>query len=260
MLKTTLKFLSVFLFLGASAAYAGEAITYKDGEVVLEGYVAHPDTEEFSGERPGILIVHQWKGLGEYEKKRADMLTDLGYVAFAIDMYGEGIRPTTMKGASSESSKYKSNPELARTRLHAALNQALTLPNIDKDNIAIIGYCFGGTMALELARSGANINAAVSFHGGLATKKNAESEKLKATIQVHHGADDPYVSAEEVTKFKAEMNEANADWHFISYADAVHSFTEKQAGDDPSKGVAYNEKADQRSWAYTLTLFEQVFE
>lgn len=260
MYKYISSLIMIFLLLGASQAHAGETVTYQDGDVTLEGYVAYPDSENFSGNRPGILIVHQWKGLGEYEKQRADMLADLGYVAFAIDMYGQGVRPSSTEEASAESSKYKNDPALARQRLHAALDKALTLSNIDKENIAILGYCFGGTMALELARSGANVNAAVSFHGGLTTKKKAENDAITATIQIHHGAADPYVSAEEVSGFKEEMENANADWHFISYADAVHAFTEKEAGNDPSKGVAYDEKADKRSWAYTLALFEQVFE
>jgi dienelactone hydrolase len=251
----------VFLVLCvALPAYAGEALIYKHDDVTLEGYVALPDQAQFSGKRPVVLVVHQWKGLGEYEKRRADMLADLGYVAFAIDVYGQGVRPDTTEAAGAESGKYKGDPALARARLMAALNQVGELAGADTDKVAIIGYCFGGTMALELARSGADIDAAVSFHGGLGTQAKAEDGAIKASVQIHHGADDPYVPAEEVAAFVEEMNTAQADWHMVSYADAVHSFTEKEAGDDPSKGVAYNEKADERSWAYTLNFLETALQ
>lgn len=240
--------------------FAGEQVSYSHQDVVLEGYVSNPNTETFPGKRPAVLIVHQWKGLGDYEKHRADMLADLGYVAFAVDVYGQGIRPQNKKEAAAESSKYKGDPDLARARMKAALGKALSLKNVDPDRVAAIGYCFGGTMALELARSGADIDAAVSFHGGLSTRKPAAIGAVKAAIQIHHGDADPLVSKEEITGFKKEMVMSGTDWHFISYADAVHAFTEKEARDDPSNGVAYNEDADRRSWAYTKGFLQQVFD
>lgn len=242
----------------APVAEAGEPRIYQHGEAVLEGYLVTPDTTSLEA-RPAIIIVHQWKGLGDYERRRADMLADKGYIAFAADVYGQGIRPADNKAAAAESSKYKSDPELARSRMAAALDYVRSLPGVDADNIAVIGYCFGGTMALELARSGADVDGVVSFHGGLATKEDAEDGDIKASVLVHHGAADPHVKDKEVEDFKEEMDEANADWHFISYADAVHAFTEKEAGNDPSKGVAYNAKADRRSWDYTLSFFKQIF-
>jgi dienelactone hydrolase len=258
MYKFILSFAFIVFVMGSSYAFAGEDIHYTHGETALKGYLAYPNTDLYPGKRPIILIVHQWKGLGEYEMQRADMLADLGYIAFAIDVYGHNIRPNTNELAAAESSKYKNNPNLARTRLLSALETAKNLENVDTQKIAILGYCFGGTMALELARAGADINAAISFHGGLSAKDLAKKGAVKAAVQIHHGAADPYVSKEEVTAFKQEMKDAHADWHFISYADAVHSFTEKAAGDDPSKGVAYNKEADERSWSYTLSLLEQV--
>lgn len=247
MLKFILTLAALTVF--ANPAIAGETLTYADDDTTLEGYLARADDDN----APLVLIVHQWKGLGAYEKQRADMLAAAGYNAFAIDMYGKGIRPASTEEAAAESATYKNDPALARKRLNAALDYARTLTGVDDSRIAIIGYCFGGTMALELARSGADINAAISFHGGLATKAAPSAPgSIKAAIEIHHGADDPYVPAAEVTAFITEMNTAKADWVMAQYAGAVHSFTEKAAGDDPSKGAAYNEKADTRSWSAAL--------
>lgn len=244
-----------------SSVSAGEVVTYKDNEnKIYEGYLATPDEAKFPGERPAILVTHQWKGLSEYEKDRADMLADLGYIALAIDVYGQGVRPQTTEAAGVESSIYKNDPDLARERMTTALDYVRTLPNVDTNKIAAIGYCFGGTMVLELARSGAEIAAVVSFHGGLATQRQAQEDDINAAIMVHNGEADPHVSKEEITAFVNEMNSVDADWHLIDYADAVHAFTEKEAGNDPSTGAAYNEKADKRSWAYTQTFLKMILE
>lgn len=249
MLKTLAFIMALF---AALPAYAGETLTYTDGDTTLEGYLARAENTD-TDEAPAVLIVHQWKGLGDYEKNRANMLAAAGYNAFAIDMYGKGVRPETQEAAGAEANKYKTDPELARKRLNAALDYVRGITGVDDKNIAIIGYCFGGTMALELARSGADIKGAVSFHGGLSTPAPVTAPGvIKASIQVHHGADDPHVPKTEVDGFIAEMNAAKADWMLTQYAGAVHSFTEKEAGNDPSKGAAYNEKADKRSWAATL--------
>ncbi|MCA9458695.1 MAG: dienelactone hydrolase family protein, partial [Nitrospira sp.] len=229
-------------------AFAGNDVVYNDGETKLQGYWSNSlCSEKPEVSPPLVLIVHQWKGLGAYETLRADMLASECYNVFAIDMYGQGIRPKSTEEAGQQASMYKNDPDLARKRLKAALDFALTQDQVNPDKVAIIGYCFGGTMALELARSGAPIRAAISFHGGLATKAPAQAETIKASIQIHHGADDPHVPPQEVQAFMEEMNSANADWSITTYAHAVHSFTEKAAGDDPSKGVAYNEQADHRS-------------
>ena len=236
-------------------AMAGEAVTYKDGDLTLEGYVAKASDPD----APLVMIVHQWKGLGEYEKSRADMLAAAGFNAFAIDMYGQGIRPADTKAAGEEAGKYKNNSTLARQRLNAALEYAKTIEGADTSRIAIMGYCFGGTMALELARTGADIRSATSFHGGLATNAPVtQPGVLKASIQIHHGADDPLVKPGEVKSFMDEMKMAEADLVFTSYANAVHRFTEKQAGNDNSKGAAYNEKADHRSWSATLDFLKET--
>ncbi len=235
-------------------ALAGEPFVYKDGDTMLEGYFARTKAD---APAPVVLIVHQWKGLGDYEKGRADMLAEQGYNAFAIDMYGQGIRPQTTDDAGKQAAIYKNDPALARQRLHAALEQVRAMSSVGPE-IAIIGYCFGGTMALEAARAGEPLAAAISFHGGLATKAPAD-RKISVPLQVHHGADDPYVKPEEVATFKEEMKQADAKLDFHAYAGAVHSFTEKEAGNDPSKGAAYNESADKLSWQRSLEFLKTAF-
>lgn len=254
-----LAFIIVALTFIPLSAYAGETVSYKDGNVELEGYWS-ASTCKTSEPAPVVLVIHQWKGLGAYEKRRSDMLADLCYNAFAVDMYGKGIRPANTNDAGKEATKYKTNSPLARQRINAALDYAKTRAGVDSSKIAAIGYCFGGTMALELARSGADIDGVVSFHGGLSTPQPlTKPDIIKASVQINHGADDPLVSAEEVNNFIKEMNTAKADWSLTSYAHAVHSFTEKEAGNDPSKGVAYNEKADIRSWANATAFLKEIF-
>lgn len=240
-------------------AHAGQDVLYFDGETELQGYWVTPECSPREN-TPVVMIVHQWKGLGEYEKRRAEQIADHCYYAFAIDMYGKDIRPQTREEAGALAGKYKKDSGLARGRLHAALDFARATLKNENVPVAAMGYCFGGTMALELARSGADIKGAVSFHGGLTTQAPVNAQGIiTAAIQVHHGAADPNVPPEEVRHFTAEMNKAAADWHLIQYADAVHSFTEKEAGDDPSDGSAYNRKADERSWAYTLDFLDDIF-
>lgn len=242
--------------LASTTAKAGETITYKDGDTVLEGYLARTAKKD----APVVLVVHQWKGLGPYEKGRADMLAKEGYNAFAIDMYGQGVRAANIEEAGKLAGIYKGDPELARQRIAAALAHARTLENADTKRIAVMGYCFGGTMALELARSGADFDGVVSFHGGLASKAPATTQGvIKPSVLVLHGAADPFVKPDEVKTFRDEMNTARADWVFTEYAYAVHSFTEKEAGNDPGKGAAYNALADARSWTAALDFLKDVF-
>jgi dienelactone hydrolase len=256
-MKLLLPLLAAAFILTPFAALAGETVEYKDGDTVLEGYWAPAKDEKNA---PVVLVIHQWHGLGAYEKGRADMLADMGYNALAVDMYGKGIRPVSNEDSGKEATKYKSDSALARKRITAALDYAKSRPGVDASRIAAMGYCFGGTMALELARSGADIDGAISFHGALATPTPVkEPGIIKAAVQVHHGAADPMVPPEEVRGFLDEMNAADADWMVTKYAHAVHSFTEKEAGNDPSKGVAYNEKADKRSWSATEDFLEEIF-
>jgi dienelactone hydrolase len=241
----------------SSAAIKTETVEYKEGNTTLEGFLAYDDS--IVSRRPGVLIVHQWKGLGDYEKKRAEMLAKMGYVAFAVDIYGKGVRPKEISEAGAMAGKYKNDRELLRKRVTAGLEQMLKTRQVDKDKVAAIGYCFGGTTALELARAGADINGVVSFHGGLGTPMPAETGKIKAKVLALHGADDPHVPPAEVQGFEEEMRKAKADWQLVAYGNAVHSFTDWNQGTDNSKGAAYNEKADKRSWEAMRVFFNELF-
>jgi dienelactone hydrolase len=191
---------------------------------------------------------------------RAGMLAELGYNVFAVDIYGKGIRPQPPE-AGEYAGKYKSDRALYRARMIAGLDVLKNDEHTDVSRIAAIGYCFGGTGVLELARANVDIAAVASFHGGLAPAEGMEAKENEVTPRVicFHGAIDPYVSPAEVDAFKKEMEDADADWQFVSFSGAVHAFTQKMAGDDPSKGVAYDEKADARSWEYLKVFLEDAF-
>ncbi len=235
-----------------------ETVEYKQGDTVLEGYFVYDDAIE--GKRPGIIVVHDWMGFGEYGNWRAEELAKLGYVALAVDIYGKGVRPKDAKEASEQAGKYKGDRALLRERVLAGLNELKKNPLADTGKTAAIGYCFGGTTVLELARSGADVTGVVSFHGGLNTPKPEDAKNIKAKILALHGADDPYVPAEEVAAFQKEMRDAGADWQMVYYSGAVHSFTRKDAGSENSKGAAYNEKADKRSWEEMKQFFGEIFQ
>lgn len=239
------------------AEIVSKPIEYKQGNTTLEGFHIYDSAK--AGKRPAILIAHQWKGLGDYEKKRGQMLAEMGYSVLALDIYGKGIRPADPKAASGEAAKYKNDRELLRARINAGLETAKKLPQTDPSKIAAIGYCLGGTAVLELARSGADVDGVVSFHGGLSTTTPASKGKLKSKILVLHGADDPHVPVPEVNAFQKEMQDAGADWQLVAYGNAVHSFTHWEAGTDNSKGSAYNEPADKRSWRAMKNFFSELF-
>jgi dienelactone hydrolase len=203
--------------------------------------------------------VHQWLGLTDYEKHRAEQLAGLGYVAFCADIYGQGIRPKDTSEAGAQAGKYKTDRALLRARVNAGLDVLLKNELVDTQRVAAIGYCFGGTTVLELARSGADIAGAVSFHGGLDSPTPTDGKNIKCKILVCHGADDPYTTPENLAAFENELRSANVDWRLIKYGGAVHSFTQPLAGNDNSKGAAYNERADKRSWADMKSFFAEIF-
>lgn len=239
------------------AAVHAESVEYKHGEAALEGFLAYDDVSQ--GKRPGILVVHDWTGLRENPKKRAEQLAELGYVAFAIDMYGKGIRPTDPKDASAQATLYKSDRPLMRERAKAGLEVLAKHPDVDASRIAAIGYCFGGTTVLELARSGADLRGVVSFHGGLSTPTPEDAKNIKGKVLILHGADDPYAPKEEVLALEDEMRQAGVDYKVHLYEGAVHSFTIPEAGNDNSKGAAYNASADKGSWEAMKQFFSEIF-
>jgi dienelactone hydrolase len=250
--------LSLLAIASASAALVEKPVEYEQGGVTLEGFHVYDDA--VSGKRPAVLVIHQWTGLSDNEKMRSRKLAELGYNVFAADIYGKGIRPVP-PAAGQEAGKYKGDRDLYRARLTAALDVLKKDERTDTAKIAAIGYCFGGGGVLELARSGADIAGVVSFHGAIDAAPGKEAPKggVKAKILVLHGAKDPFVPTEHVLAFGKEMDAAGADWQFTAYSDAVHSFTQKTAGDDPSKGSAYNEKADKRSWEAMKVFFAEIF-
>ncbi len=253
-------FIPTLVVLGAAltapAQIHTEAIEYKQGDTVLEGYLAYDSAVK--GQRPGVLIVHQWKGLTDYEKKRAEMLAGLGYNALAADIYGKGIRPQSNQEAGVQAGKYKSNRDLLRARVQAGLAVLQKHELTDPKRVAAIGYCFGGTTVIELARSGADIAGVVSFHGGLDSPHPEDGKNIKCKVLALQGADDPFVPAKDLAAFEEEMRQAKVDWQLVKYGGAVHSFTEKEAGDNPKAGAAYNEKADRRSWEAMKEFFGEI--
>lgn len=257
-MKTLLSSLfATFLCLSHSLhAVEGKAVEYKDGDIVLEGYYVSDSSK--GDKQPLVIIVHQWTGLTQYEKGRADSLAKLGNSVFCVDIYGKGIRPKNTTEAGQQATIYKKDRALFRQRLLAGLEAAKEMGNIDKDKIVAIGYCFGGTGVIELARAGADVNTVVSFHGGLDSPTPKDGANIKAQVVVHHGAIDPFVKPADIGAFMSEMLTNNKELVFITYPDAVHAFTQKAAGNDPSNGAAYNEAADKKSWESLLALLEEI--
>jgi len=242
----------------AQAKIVTQTIAYKQGDATLEGYLAYDDAA--AGKRPGVLVVHQWLGLTDYEKHRAEQLASLGYVAFCADIYGKGIRPKDTSEAGAQAGKYKGDRALLRARVNAGLDVLKKNELVDPRRVAAIGYCFGGTTVIELARSGADIAGVVSFHGGLDSPTPADGKNIKCKVLVCHGADDPFEEPEDLTAFEKELRDAKVDWRLIKYGGAVHSFTQPMAGNDNSKGAAYNERADKRSWQDMKSFFAEIFQ
>jgi dienelactone hydrolase len=247
------------LALAAASAHAKvvtREVPYHDGSAALVGFLAYDDTRTSA---PGVLIVHQWMGLTDYEKGRARQLAELGYVAFCADVYGEGRLAKDVQEAGQLAGKFKGDRALFRSRLNAALATLRTSPGVDARRTAAIGYCFGGTGVLELARSGADVLGVVSFHGGLDSPTPADGKNIKAKVLVLHGANDPYVPKADIAAMEQELKAAGVDYQLVFYSGAVHAFTQAMAGSDPSKGAAYNERADRRSWIAMKDFFQELF-
>jgi dienelactone hydrolase len=244
--------------LSAGAEIKTETVEYKVGDVTMEGYLAYDAA--LQGKLPAVIIVHEWWGINDFTRKRAQQVAGLGYVAFAADMYGKGVRPTTPDEAGALAGGLRGGDRrLLRERIRAALDTLLKNEHVDPKRVAVMGYCFGGTVSLELARSGADIVGAASFHGGLGAVNPADAKNIRAKVIAFHGADDPNVPPAEVAAFEDEMRKAGVDWQFVAFGDAVHSFTNPDSGNDKTRGAAYNEKADKRSWEYLKVFLKEVF-
>ena len=259
MLRNILISLLLVASVSVQAAVVGEEVSYQAGDTTLKGYLAR-DTA-MQGKRPGILVVHEWWGHNEYARERARQLAELGYVALAVDMYGDGKTADYPDDAGKFASAVRSNLPLMQARFEAAHAFLNSQPDVNPEQNAAIGYCFGGGVVLAMARSGADLDGVVSFHGSLAGGAVAPAA-IKARILVANGADDPFVTAEQIAAFKAEMDAAGADYTFINYPGAKHSFTNPDAdafGEKFGLPLAYNAAADADSWAEMQAFLQSVF-
>ncbi|MCG3180571.1 MAG: hypothetical protein BIFFINMI_02933 [Phycisphaerae bacterium] len=241
----------------AAAEVKSMMVDYNQGGTKLSGYLAWDDAQ--AGPRPGVLICHAWRGLDAYSRSRAEQLAGMGYIAFALDMYGKDVVATNNATAAALSGALKRDVPLMRARASAGLAVLTSQKNVDPKRIAVIGYCFGGTVALELARGGADVAGVVAFHGGLDTPHPEQTRNVRPKILVCHGGDDPHVTPEQVLAFWKEMKDAGADYQILVLSGAVHAFSDPSAGNDPSKGAAYSKQADERSWSAMNTFFAEVF-
>ena len=254
-------FLAIPLFLVAvsiaSAAVKTKTISYEHDGVTLKGYLAWDDAAE--GKRPGVLVVHEWWGLNDYARKRAEMLADLGYVAFACDMYGDGKSTEHPKEAGEMASAVRKNVKEWQARAQAGLKVLTSQEQVDSKKLAAIGYCFGGSTALQLAYSGADLSAVATFHAALPTPSEEQAKAIKARILVCHGADDKFIQPKSIEQFKAGLDGAKVKYQFESYPGAVHSFTVAEADKKNHQGMKYNAEADKKSWQQMKDLFKDAF-
>ena len=244
----------LILAVPVQAKIVSQPIEYTHEGTVLAGYLAYDDTG--AEKRPGVLVVHEWWGLNDYVKMRIHKLAELGYVAFALDMYGKGIFTSDPKEATQLAGHLRGTP-LLRQRARAGLEILRQNERVDSAKIAAIGYCFGGTTVLELAYDGADVAGVVSFHGGLTLPKPEDT--IKAEILVLHGADDGFISGQSINDFQDAMRKSGADWQMVFYGGAVHSFTNPAADQFGLKGIAYNKKADERSWKHMQLFLQEIF-
>jgi dienelactone hydrolase len=241
----------------ARAAVKTKTITYEYGGVTFKGHLAWDDAA--SGKRPGVLLVHEWWGLNDYARQRAEQLAGLGYVAFACDMYGEGKVTEHPKEAGEFATEVRKNVKVWQGRAQAALKVLRDQESVDAGKLAAIGYCFGGSTALELAYTGADLKAVVTFHAGLPVPDAEQAKAVKAKVLVCHGAADTFISEETAAKFRAALEGAKVDYEMIYLGGAKHSFTVKGVEEKKVDGLAYNAEADRRSWQAMRMLFDEVF-
>jgi dienelactone hydrolase len=234
-----------------------QPLAYHADGLAMRGHLAHPGGET---PRPGVLVFPEAFGLGTHAKSRADRLAGLGYVALAADLHGNQYNAAGLEEALALLAPLREHPAKTRARAAAAHQALLAQPNVDPTRIAAIGYCFGGTMALELARSGAQLAAVAGFHSGLATKTPADAKNIQARVLVCIGADDPSIDAAQRAAFETEMREGHVNWQMSLYGKTVHSFTNPDADKlGRPEFAAYNQQADRRSWSEMLTLFDEAF-
>ncbi|MEP9410964.1 MAG: dienelactone hydrolase family protein [Candidatus Brocadia sp.] len=244
----------------ASTNIKGKTVEYSSLGVVMKGYLVYD--ENIKSKRPGVLVVHEWWGHNEYARKRARMLAELGYTALAVDMYGDGKQAMHPDEAGKFSSELMKNFDVAKARFVAAMDFLKQQFSVDPNRIAAIGYCFGGAIVLNMARQGVDLKGVASFHGSLTAVRQAQKGSVKAKILVLHGADDKFVTQEQIEAFKQEMKTAGADFQFISYPGVIHGFTNPEADANAKKfnlPLAYNAEADMKSWKELEKFFSTIF-
>jgi dienelactone hydrolase len=242
---------------GAHAAIQSEEVTYKDGETELRGYLAWDNA--VSGKRPGVLVAHEWWGLNDYARKRAEMLAKLGYVAFALDMYGKDKVTEHGRQAEEWMKQISANRDAFRRRAGAGLDVLRKNSRVDASRLAAVGYCFGGSAVMQLAYGGADLRGVASFHGPLPPASDEQARNIKARIFAAHGAADSFVAPERVQQFTAALEKAGVDWQLLTYGHARHAFTNPEAGKYGVENIQYNEQADQRSWAALTHFLGEIF-
>ncbi len=234
-----------------------KVIPYQDGDVQLEGVLAWDDAR--TGTRPGVLVVHEWWGLNEYARDRARQLAKLGYVAFAVDMYGKDNVTTHPDQAGKWMKQVQASVSHWQARAIKGLAVLRSQDHVDRHNIAAIGYCFGGATVIQLAYSGAEVKGVVSFHGALPLPTGKQANKVKAKMLIAHGNADPFLKEEHIQKFRNALDKSSIDWHMVLYAGARHSFTNPGADAHGMDALKYDQQADERSWAHMQLFFDEIF-
>lgn len=241
----------------ASAEITESKVEYKSGETTLIGFFYSDSTVK--GQAPAVIVFSDWLGIGDFAKSRAKELAGRGYRAFVADIYGNGKTAAGPTEAMQISTQFKADRPLTRDRARAAFDALLKQPGVDSKRIGTIGFCFGGMVALELARAGAPVSATVSFHGTLNTPNPTLAKNITGQVLVLHGANDPFVPEPEVRAFEEEMRAAKITWELVEYGNAVHAFTNPAVGTDPFSGAAYQERAAKRSYVAMNAFFSDVF-
>ena len=249
--------LSLYITSSTLAAMKTETIEYKVGDTTCKGYLAYDDSTD--AKRPGIIVVHEWWGLNDYPKRRAEQLAQLGYVAFCPDMFGDGKTTTDPKQAEQLITTLANHPDLAKARAQTAYDILKKHAMVDPNRLGAMGYCFGGSTALNMACSGMDLKGVVSFHGALGMIAAPSKGSVKAKVLVCHGAADPMVTSDHVMKFEKEMDAAGVDWQLNAYSGAVHAFSNPNADSFKIPGVSYNAEADRRSWKAMQNFWDEVF-
>jgi dienelactone hydrolase len=241
----------------AHAKVVTRSVSYSQGSAALEGYLAYDDT--ISGKAPGILVVHEWWGLNDYARGRAEKLAQLGYVAFAVDMYGKGKATEHPDQAGAWMKEITNNMAAWQARALAGLEVLKKQPQVDPQRLAAIGYCFGGATVQVMAYSGADLKGIVSFHGSLVPPSPAQGKQTKAKMLICHGAQDPMNQPEALGKYVTALNATTIDWQLVAFGNTRHAFTNPEAGQYGMAALAYNPASDLRSWQYMRFFFKEIF-